>query len=532
MTVIPRLNNKRLYEALPDNASTHWDAIIIGSGIGGMSCAAALSRCGERVLVLEQHYLPGGFTHMFARHGFRWDTGVHIVGEMGRNEIPGKILNWLAAGKIHMECTGDLYERFTYEDGRSYDIPSCSEEYIHYLKAQFPDDSQKIDNYFHMVRKAVRKSKRFFAGKLLPQTLDRLLQAIPNGRNYWNMTTAEILDHLDIHGRLRSLLTGQWGYYGNRPESSSFSIHALTQEHFSNGAYYPRGGSVSYAQGLLSAVVEAGGQVYTMAEVQQLLVKNRSITGVELTDGQRFYAPKVISGIGVKNSVSNLLPPAFRESSWAKALRDVKESIPYICLYLGFKGDIRKEGASRSNWWFIKEEEKGRPWWNTADPEESPNTLYLSFPSLKDPEHEQGDEQRQTGECVTFIPWDEMEQWKDSSREKREADYIIWKERIAQRMLKELRQRVPEIMKHLCYYELSSPLTAHHFTRAHHGGIYSLEATPRRFSMLELRPRTPIRGFYLTGVDIAGIGVDSAMVGGMLTASVIHPLLLSRLFLH
>ena len=58
------------------------DAIIIGSGIGGLSCAAFLSRVGKRCLVLEQHYIAGGCTHSFVEHGYEFDTGVHYVGNI------------------------------------------------------------------------------------------------------------------------------------------------------------------------------------------------------------------------------------------------------------------------------------------------------------------------------------------------------------------------------------------------------------------------------------------------------------------
>ncbi|MBT3983322.1 MAG: NAD(P)-binding protein, partial [Bacteriovoracaceae bacterium] len=61
------------------SGETHFDAIVIGSGMGGMCCATALAKYGKKVLVLEQHYLPGGYTHMFTRKGYSWDVGVHAI---------------------------------------------------------------------------------------------------------------------------------------------------------------------------------------------------------------------------------------------------------------------------------------------------------------------------------------------------------------------------------------------------------------------------------------------------------------------
>ena len=79
MSVVPKYKGKKLYKNITDLEEDYWDAIVIGSGIGGMSCAAALSKCGEKVLVLEQHYIPGGFTHMFARKGYEMFLMLYLL---------------------------------------------------------------------------------------------------------------------------------------------------------------------------------------------------------------------------------------------------------------------------------------------------------------------------------------------------------------------------------------------------------------------------------------------------------------------
>ena len=93
----------------------------------------------------------------------------------------------------------------------------------------------------------------------------------------------------------------------------------------------------------------------------------------------------------------------------------------------------------------------------------------------------------------------------------------------------QLRALKPELMKLVKYYELSTPLSAQHFVRAHHGAIYGLEATPKRFNTPELRPSTPVRNFYLAGSDIGTLGVTGAMVGGVLAAATVKPQILGKL---
>ena len=67
-----------------ERVADDYDVIVLGSGIGGLTSAALLSQLGKKVIVLEQHYTAGGFTHAYERNGYEWDVGVHYIGEMGR----------------------------------------------------------------------------------------------------------------------------------------------------------------------------------------------------------------------------------------------------------------------------------------------------------------------------------------------------------------------------------------------------------------------------------------------------------------
>mgnify|MGYP001815562368 CR=1 FL=1 len=67
----------------PNRLDSSYDALIIGSGMGGLTTAAFLSELGWKVCVLEQHYTAGGYTHSFERNGYEWDPGVHYIGDVG-----------------------------------------------------------------------------------------------------------------------------------------------------------------------------------------------------------------------------------------------------------------------------------------------------------------------------------------------------------------------------------------------------------------------------------------------------------------
>ena len=114
-----------------EEKSGPFDAIIIGSGIGGMTAAALLAKTGMRCCILEQHYVPGGFTHTFTRKNYRWDVGVHAVGEVTVRSMPGRLLRALTDGKLEWAPLGPVYDAFHFPGGMQVDFPDSPGQYRH-----------------------------------------------------------------------------------------------------------------------------------------------------------------------------------------------------------------------------------------------------------------------------------------------------------------------------------------------------------------------------------------------------------------
>lgn len=525
MSAIPMRNGKRVYEHYsPKIADENWDVIVIGSGMGGMSCAATLSKLGKKVLLLEQHCVPGGFTHMFGRKGHVWDVGVHVMGEMTKGEIPYKVLMWLTNNEVTMNSLGDPFDSFYFPHGFTFHMPEGSQKLINSLKAQFPDETDKLDRYVKTVLRADIASKSLFLFQTLPLWLERVLAKLWYGvffKNYWTMTTEEVISSFNFSKNLKLALTSHWGYYGSVPKESAFGVHALTHTHFWNGARYPQGGAKVFAESMLANVLNNGGKVLTKASVKEVIVENGIAQGVRMDDGREFHSKFVVSTAGAKTTVNRLVPETYRQSDWAKKIRAIDDSPPYLCLNLAFKGDIRAAGAKSGNMWLYTIENNDTQLWDVGNPDERPHLLYVSFPSLKDPDHDPGTAHYHTGECVTFVDWKEFAKWQHTQFGDREPDYEALKKNIEERMLAELYLRIPEIMQYLEFSELSTPLTAQHYARASQGAIYGLAASTQRFTCEALRVRTPIKNFYMGGVDVATLGVISGMISGILAATAI-----------
>lgn len=102
-----------------------WDAIVIGSGIGGLAAAALLAKhAGKRVLVLERHYTAGGYTHAFRRPGYQWDVGVHYIGEMHNPASQLRALfDHLSDGQLQWQPMPDVYDRVIM-GGNTFEFPT------------------------------------------------------------------------------------------------------------------------------------------------------------------------------------------------------------------------------------------------------------------------------------------------------------------------------------------------------------------------------------------------------------------------
>lgn len=518
----------------------HFDYIVIGSGIGGMCCAALLAKLGKRVLVLEQHYEPGGFTHTFKRKGWRWDVGVHAVGEVTKRSMPGRLLAHLTDDRLRWASLGEVYDEFYWPDEFRIDFPDTPQKFRANLLAAFPDEGEAIDKWFALAREVAGSMRAYYLTRTLPPGLGRQAEAVfaRTAKQWFERRTADVVAELTDNKRLRAILVSQWGYYGSTPRRSSFAMQALVTRHFQWGAYYPVGGSDQIARTLLQTVAAAGGGTKIRADVEQILIEDGVACGVRLRGkdgaaGEVIRADRIVSAAGVWSTVEQLLPAEYAQRSWGRAVARLDPAPPHVCLYLGFEGDITKAGAGPANKWFYETWDSEVSGWDVAPGQPVPRVpvLYCSFPSLKDPEHEPGPKQRHTGEVVTFVPWSSFERWKGSRWQRRGDDYKAFKQELHDVILAQYLEHMPELAPMIAHAELSTPLSTDHFVRPYAGSIYGLEPTPERFRNPWLRARSPIKGLFFAGSEVSTVGVVGGMMGGVLAALSAEPIAGGRLMI-
>jgi all-trans-retinol 13,14-reductase len=511
--------------------ASDFDAIVIGSGMGGLACACALTRVGYKVLVLEQHSEPGGLTQTFSRHGFTFDVGVHYLGEMGEHGSARKVLDWLSNRGIQFASVGPVYDTVHFPGDFEIQFARPATALEAELKERFPASHAEIDAFFVALAEAGKAGTRVFAERAMPRLLGKAHRFLHAGEinKWWGRSTEAVLNEMISDPRLRAVLCAQRGDYGPDPRESSFGMHATIMRHYLEGAYYPIGGSRAFASALIPVIEQGGGRVRTRAQVTGLTLENGAIVGVCLKDGTELRCPLVFSDAGVHNTILKLLPSGLRESAWAREMIALKPSIAHVQLYLGLEGDIRARGATSSNHWFYETWDIGAGIWRDPVEEQNAPAVFVSFPSLKDSADDTGSRFRHTAEVTAFTPWEIFSAWENSMIGRRPARYLEVKQIIEDQLTAQFQRHFPGLASLIVFSELSTPLSTVAFTGALHGGVYGLEASPRRFLSTSLRARTPVPGLFLTGQDVASTGVTGAMMGGVLAAAALEPRVLRHI---
>jgi len=459
------------------NGAGQYDAIIIGSGIGGLVCGAFLARAGKRVIVFERHYLAGGYCTSFKRRGFVFDAAVHHIGGCGRLSITGRALRELG---IELELKRlDPMDSLIFPDF-SIDIPADLDEFIALLQQRYPHEAENIPAFF-------KQLTRLYWAILQENEQSPMLE------RYGHMKFSQMLDEFFRDPQLKLILGGQWGYLGLPPEEiSAVGMCQMMVNYLKDGAYFPKGGSQRFADAIVAALKRYGGQLKLRTEVQRILLEDGRATGVLLKSGQEVRAPLVVSNADARLTFLHLLAEQV-DGGYLDDLKNMRESTPLYMIWFGLTAEADLSPIKRG-FHFMKTGE----WY------------YISVPTRDDPGLAPAGKQIVSVTASFESEYDRVEDWRALKQAKK------------QQMVDYLQTLVPDFVRHIVVTEVGSPYTCWRYTLNSKGAAYGWAVTPDQSGPRRLSHRTPIPNLYLTGHwTQPGPGVCAVVSSGWRVANLI-----------
>jgi phytoene dehydrogenase-like protein len=501
---------------------TDWDAVIIGSGLGGLSAGAHLAANGKRVLVCEQYDVAGGCSQVFRRkRQWQFDVGLHYVGGVHTGEI-GRVLRGVGLeGRmdwIEMDPGGFDTLRFPAHEIR---VPKGWENYTERLLAAFPDERERVAKCLRILQGVAEQLREVDLPK---SKLDYLRFPFRAGKVVaWGLRPLDdLFDHCSLSAESRAVIVAQSGDYAAPPSRTPVALHAGLLDHYlDEGAYYLRGGGQTLAAHLLDVIHTHGGRVRTHARVEHIAVECGRARGVRLATGEDVRAGVVISTADIKQTYLRLLDRTAVSPQWRERVAGFRMATPLFCVYLGLDRDLR-ETMPRTNYWCHPDYDPEGAYAvaGSGTISERP-PVYITSASVKDPD---GNGHAPPG-CSTLelMTWTtpSTEAWgvpgidPAGDRYSKDAAYRQAKAALAERLVDVAEDVLGDLRPHIRWQEAATPLTHERYTLSSEGSSYGIELATDQTGPRRPAPRTPVAGLFLAGASARrGHGIVGALAGG------------------
>jgi all-trans-retinol 13,14-reductase len=480
-----------------------FDAVIIGSGLGGLLCANILSKEGYKVCVVEKHYQIGGCLQNFTREGCVFDTGIHYIGRLGKGEVLHQYFKYFGlTEKIKLKkldddgfdiiAFGDTEEEFKYAMGSS--------QFVNKLTENFPSEKEALTKYC----KRLDEISDCFPLYNLNEIKSNIDET-----EFFTKSAYSFIASFTENKRLQNVLAGTNLLYAGVKEKTPLFIHALINNSYIESAWKVVGGSSQIADILAENIINDGGTILKNTEATKMIFEGHDLKYLELANGERIDSKYFISNIHPSETLK-MIDPGQTRGVYRSRLQTLENTISTFSLYIVLKKNSFK--YLNYNYYYYDSNDV----WSTGNysQENWPKSYMLVTAA-----NSENNEFAESITILSYMTFEEVQKWENTKVEKRGIDYEEFKKQKAEKLIDVIEKKFPEIRKNIQSYYTSTPLTYRDYTSTKEGSMYGILRDCNEPMKSSISPRTKIPNLFFTGQNIILHGVLGVTIGAVVTCS-------------
>lgn len=475
------------------------DYLIVGSGLSALVFGSLMAKAGKKVRILEAHEYPGGFGHTFTMaKKYKFNAQLHYVWDCGEGKTVNRVLKQL---ELDREVTFERYDPDGFDHmhmpGYTLAIPSSTEALSQRLTALFPESAAKIDRFIDEI-KTVSDSLKVLSPPIKLRELLSQAGGVAKTLLYLNSTLQDVFDRFDLPLPVQTLLASQWPDFLLPPDRLSFYAWTILFTGYQNGAYYPTQHFEHVINSLVKTIVDCGGEVLLNYEVNEFIVRDRTVTGVlaenlKTKQIEEFTGNTIICNIDPQRAAQTIGLDRFSPAVRRKLDYDYSPS-NYMAYCVVKDLDLRDYGFGKWNTFHTGDADLNIAFDRMYYQNDFSNPSFaITTPTLLTDEHRDCPEDCQIIEFLTVANYDYFKNLKATDPKA----YRQKKTEIFDSIVKVVEEKyIPNLREHLVFNITGSPTTNEDFCWCPEGNSYGSSLTPQNMGIGRLNAETSLNNFY------------------------------------
>lgn len=475
-----------------------YDAVIIGSGLGGLECAHILSKAGMSVLLLERGTQAGGCLQSYRRHGLAFDTGFHYVGGLDEGQSLHSAFRHLGLLRLPWQRLDNHFDRVTIGN-QTFSFAQGYDAFVETLTAAFPAERDALNKYADMLKQC--GEQQFDA--LNPQTGESSLLSRLFETSAYQYLTETFHDPLLIN-----VLCGTSLKMELRKESLPLFTFAHGNGSFIESSWRLKGDGSLIVNSLVDGIRMHGGEIICNTEVRELVEKDGKLMHAVCSNGEIYEGTIFISNIHPAVTCNLVKQSSRMKKVYRSRITHLENTFGMFTVSLR----IKPQTLRYFNWnqYIYKEPDV----WAFHLKNNPVSGVLVSCRIPED-----GSKYVQQVDLLTPMNWSECEQWSHTEVGRRGEDYKAMKKRVADECITLAERFIPGLRDRITGCYTSTPLTYRNYTLTPEGSAYGLRKDFRNPMITLLSPRTPIPNLLLTGQNLMLHGLHGVTMTALFTCA-------------